>query len=135
MPNATAVPNGTFPAIRRRQPLSAPSDATESMVDPDRIADDIPLALTGETLAQALARLSSVVTGTSPLTYTRETLAHALCMSPRAIDRADSAGLLPRAVRVGAKKLYVRAEVEAWLQAGAPPRREWESRKAAAGRG
>jgi predicted DNA-binding transcriptional regulator AlpA len=41
--------------------------------------------------------------------------------------RDDAAGRLPRAVRIGNSKRWIYAEVVAWLEAGAPPRREWEA--------
>jgi predicted DNA-binding transcriptional regulator AlpA len=69
-----------------------------------------------------------------PPTLTRPELAIYLHRSVPSIDRDDAAGRLPRAVRIGRRKLWRRAEIDAWLLAGCPPRSEWEAIQAAASR-
>jgi excisionase family DNA binding protein len=41
---------------------------------------------------------------------------------------------LPVAVRLGRSARWIRAELEAWLEAGAPTRRRWEAMKAHVGK-
>jgi predicted DNA-binding transcriptional regulator AlpA len=64
-------------------------------------------------------------------TLTREDMAIYLNRSKASIDRDDSAGRLPRSFRVGQRKLWKRAEVEAWLQANCPDRKTWEAMRKA----
>lgn len=40
----------------------------------------------------------------------------------------DSAGLIPRPIRIGRSTLWRTAELKAWVKAGCPRRAEWESR-------
>lgn len=61
-----------------------------------------------------------------PLLLGRVELAAALGVSTATLDRLDSAGKVPRAIKLGGRKLWRRAEVEAWLAANAPERAEWE---------
>ena len=53
-------------------------------------------------------------------------LGNALNLSLRAIRRADSAGRLPRPVRVGRSVRWPVEEIRRWLAAGAPRREVWE---------
>ena len=46
--------------------------------------------------------------------------------SARTIRRWDSAGLIPRPVRVGGKVLWRAEEIRRWVEAGCPPRPAWE---------
>lgn len=72
-----------------------------------------------------------------PLTATTEELASLLRVSPRHIQRQESAGKIgPKPVRFGKSKRYVLDGlngIRAWLAAGAPDRREWEARRRAEG--
>ena len=52
--------------------------------------------------------------------------ADALGISTRSLARADSAGLIPKAVKLGGRKLWRRAELEAWTEAGCLSRGEWK---------
>jgi predicted DNA-binding transcriptional regulator AlpA len=61
------------------------------------------------------------------LTYGRPELAQALGISLASLDRLDAAGTVPRAVRIGGRKLWVRETIAEWLRAGAPSRKEWEA--------
>jgi predicted DNA-binding transcriptional regulator AlpA len=42
----------------------------------------------------------------------------------------DSAGLIPRPIRIGRSTLWRADELCAWVAAGCPPRQEWEARAA-----
>jgi predicted DNA-binding transcriptional regulator AlpA len=43
----------------------------------------------------------------------------------------DSAGRIPRPIRIGRSTLWRVAELHAWVAAGCPRRQEWEARKVA----
>ncbi|WP_152050809.1 helix-turn-helix transcriptional regulator [Tautonia marina] len=46
--------------------------------------------------------------------------------SVRSLHRDDLAGRIPASLRLGRSKKWSRAEIEAWINAGTPPRRKWE---------
>jgi excisionase family DNA binding protein len=48
-----------------------------------------------------------------------------LKVSRRTAYRLDDAGLLPAPLVLGKQKRWRVAEVEAWIRAGAPPRKAW----------
>ena len=55
-----------------------------------------------------------------------QALADLLAISPRTLRRLDSAGRLPRAVRIGTQlKRWRRDEIVAWIEADCPPLNEW----------
>lgn len=56
-------------------------------------------------------------------------LAILLSCSVRHIRRLDEAGLLPKPVRLGKSVRWIATELHAWLAAGAPSRKAWESMK------
>lgn len=57
--------------------------------------------------------------------------AAALCgKSLRTWRTWDSAGWIPRPVRIGRSVLWRTGELEAWVQAGCPRRKEWEALRA-----
>jgi len=62
--------------------------------------------------------------GATPQFFVRKTLAAFLQLSTRTLDRLDSAGKLPPAVRIGAAKRWPRIVVEEWLRLGCPSREE-----------
>ena len=63
----------------------------------------------------------------SPLAYSAQQLADRLGgVSLRHIRRQDSAGKLPKPIRLGRSVLWVAQEIEDWLAAGAPDRQRWE---------
>ncbi len=65
-----------------------------------------------------------------PLALSKAELARALGISERHLHTLDRTGRLgPRAIRLNRSVRYSRAEVEAWLAAGAPPRTEWDSQR------
>ena len=65
------------------------------------------------------------------LAFSATELADRFSVSLRHIRRMDSAGKLPRPVRIGACVRWSLSEIEAWLAAGAPDRRAWERIKGA----
>lgn len=54
-------------------------------------------------------------------------LAELLDLSVRTIRRLDSSGKLPRPVRIGGAVRWRMDEIDAWLAAGCPDRKQWES--------
>jgi prophage regulatory protein len=60
-------------------------------------------------------------------------LAEMLDVSLRQVWRLNSAGKLPRPIRLGGSVRWDRDEVLAWFKAGCPDRRTWEARKAVQG--
>lgn len=59
-------------------------------------------------------------------------VAELLDISQRHVWKLHAGGLIPRPLRFGRSVRWNRAELLAWLEAGAPSRDEWESRKASA---
>jgi excisionase family DNA binding protein len=57
--------------------------------------------------------------------------ARLLCCSRRHVEDMNREGLLPVPVRLGRLLRWSRSELAAWIEAGAPPRIEWERKKAA----
>jgi hypothetical protein len=47
-------------------------------------------------------------------------------MGVSTFDRADAAGFVPDARKVGGCKLWSVAELNAWAERGCPPRAEWQ---------
>ena len=56
-----------------------------------------------------------------------------LNVSLRQIWRLNSAGRLPKPIRLGGSVRWNRAEVQQWFEGGCLDRRAWEARKAVAG--
>jgi predicted DNA-binding transcriptional regulator AlpA len=54
-------------------------------------------------------------------------LAELLDMSPRTIDRKDASGQIPRPIKLAGSKRWRRTEILAWIEAGCPPRKQWEA--------
>ena len=63
----------------------------------------------------------------SPLVFTARQFAAVMEMSERGIRKLNSAGLIPRPIRIGRSVRWRAAEIEAWLAAGAPSRDKWEA--------
>jgi predicted DNA-binding transcriptional regulator AlpA len=57
-------------------------------------------------------------------------LAEMLDVSLRQVWRLNSAGRLPKPIRLGGSVRWDRDEVLAWFKAGCPDRHSWEARKA-----
>ena len=66
-----------------------------------------------------------------PLVVDARRLAEMLCASVRSVRKWDAAGVLPRPIRIGGRVFWRRAEIFSWIDAGAPDRATWESRRAA----
>ncbi len=56
-----------------------------------------------------------------------KTLGQMLSLSKRQIFRLSSCGKLPKPVRIGGSVRWSAEDISAWLAAGAPDRRTWES--------
>jgi excisionase family DNA binding protein len=54
-------------------------------------------------------------------------LAVLLSASVRTVRRWDAAGRLPRSIKLGGVRRYRLHEVAAWIEAGCPDRKRWES--------
>lgn len=57
----------------------------------------------------------------------RHEAARACGMSPATWDRLVSAGKTPAPIRLGKRLVWRVAELQAWTDAGCPPRAEWEA--------
>ena len=66
-----------------------------------------------------------------PLVVDARRLARLLCCGIRTVRTWDSAGKLPKPIRIGGRVVWRVDEIRAWLAADAPNRDEWEVRKAA----
>jgi predicted DNA-binding transcriptional regulator AlpA len=64
------------------------------------------------------------------LAITARDLAEMLGLSVRQIWRLNSAGKLPKPLKIGGSVRWKRQEVMNWFDAGCPDRRTWEARKA-----
>jgi prophage regulatory protein len=58
-------------------------------------------------------------------------LSQMLGVSMRQCWRLNSAGKLPRPIRLGGSVRWNRAEIQQWFGAGCPDRKTWDARKAA----
>jgi predicted DNA-binding transcriptional regulator AlpA len=66
-------------------------------------------------------------TDITPLCIDAVELARLLDVSPRQIYRLNDAGRLPAPLAFGACRRWTLREIEAWLAAGAPRRKDWEA--------
>ena len=67
-----------------------------------------------------------------PLAFSAQQLADRLGgVSLRHIRRLDSAGKIPRPIRLGRSVRWPVQEIKDWMDAGAPDRRTWEAMKGA----
>lgn len=91
-------------------------DALRSLSTDDlrRRLDEIDAATVGEPLPPAML-------------MTVDDLARELRTSAKTIRCLDAAGRLPRAVRISRRKRWPRQTIVAWIPAGCPNRKEWES--------
>lgn len=62
-----------------------------------------------------------------PILIGREAAAGLLGVSVETWDRLRLAGKTPRPLRLGARLLFNRAELAAWVEAGAPDRATWDA--------
>jgi predicted DNA-binding transcriptional regulator AlpA len=68
----------------------------------------------------------------APLCVDASGLALLLDVSPRQIYRMNDAGQLPAPLALGGCKRWLRREIEEWLAAGAPRRKDWEAMRISA---
>ncbi len=66
-----------------------------------------------------------MIEAASPLLLTAAQLATELNVSQRTLRRMDLSGEVPLPLKIGKSLRWRRAEIEAWIDAGAPPRRKW----------
>jgi predicted DNA-binding transcriptional regulator AlpA len=59
-------------------------------------------------------------------------LSHLLARSEASLYRDDAVGRIPAGRKLGASKRWVYTEIVAWVEAGMPDRRTWETMKNAA---
>jgi prophage regulatory protein len=64
-----------------------------------------------------------------PAVFTLAELARFLNRSLASIHRDRHLGRLPAPARLGGRPVWLRDEIKAWLEAGAPSREEWEARR------
>jgi len=73
-----------------------------------------------------------VISEPKPLLVDRAGLARILNVSPRQVSRLNDAGKIPAPISLGAaSKRWLVSEIEDWLRAGGPRRREWENLRSA----
>jgi predicted DNA-binding transcriptional regulator AlpA len=65
----------------------------------------------------------------TPLLVDIQGLAVLLSRSVPALERDQAAGRIPRPLRIGRSKRWPLAEIQDWIAAGCPCRREWEVRR------
>lgn len=63
------------------------------------------------------------------LVFSAKDLAKSLDVSLRHIQRMNSAGKLPRPVKLGRCLRWCRDEISRWIEAGTPNRQTWETMK------
>lgn len=69
-----------------------------------------------------------------PLAVGLETLSHLLGVSPRTLRGLSNSGRIPRPIHLGRRRVWCVAEVQKWLEAGAPERARWEAMRSGGGR-
>jgi predicted DNA-binding transcriptional regulator AlpA len=74
--------------------------------------------------ALATARINTDI---APLCVGVAGVAHLLVISTRQVYRLNDAGRLPAPLSFGACKRWSLREIEAWIAAGAPRRKDWEA--------
>ena len=60
---------------------------------------------------------------------TAKAVGEMLSLSKRQIFRLKSSGKIPASVKIGGSIRWVESEISAWIIAGAPDRRTWNSMK------
>lgn len=70
----------------------------------------------------------------APLLFPGPVAARLCSLSPRTWAKLNAAGKVPRALTVGRRRLWVRAELERWVEAGCPNRESWEALRQQGGR-
>ena len=67
----------------------------------------------------------------SPLAHSPSDLSRLLGISVCHLRRLESAGKIPKPVRLGRLLRWPASEIEQWLAEGSPDRKAWEARKRA----
>lgn len=67
----------------------------------------------------------------APLVADAKALAKLLGLGVRTVRAHDAAGKLPAPVRIGGRVVWILAEINDWLAAGAPDRATWAARRTA----
>lgn len=70
-------------------------------------------------------------TDRAPLVADAAALAKLLDCGLRTVHTLNTSGKLPVPIRIGGRVVWRVDEIRDWLAAGAPPREEWEARRAA----
>lgn len=65
----------------------------------------------------------------SQLAISARELAEMLNVSLRQVWRLNSAGKLPKPIRLGGSVRWKRAEIQQWFEAGCPDRKVWDAMK------
>jgi predicted DNA-binding transcriptional regulator AlpA len=91
-----------------------------------RIVLNSPLDATS--LVELLAGLLAGMQTTAPEALDAKSLAALLSIGVSTVYQLDSTGMLPAGVLLGDRrcKRWIRGEIVAWLQAGAPSRARWD---------
>ncbi len=76
--------------------------------------------------------MNKTPTNTAEKLMTTKELAYLLSVSHRHVERTDCAGALPRSVRIGRCKRWIRSEIETWLRSGCPSREAFVAKKGGA---
>ena len=99
-------------------------------------ARSIVVANTGETDKHGGLPPRPAVSGASkhgnlpPLLLTAQQAANLCGVALRTWRSRDSGGLIPRPIRVGSRSTMWRySELQQWVEAGCPPRAEWEAQQ------
>jgi predicted DNA-binding transcriptional regulator AlpA len=79
---------------------------------------------TDEQTSRKVARTLRVV---QPAALDVHGVAALLGVSHGLVEQMNARGELPRPIRLHRRRVWVRAEIEAWLLAGAPNRERWEA--------
>jgi excisionase family DNA binding protein len=78
-------------------------------------------------LVDAPAAIAPIAAAPAPLCIDAAELARLLNVSERQVYRLRDAGRLPAPIKFGGCVRWSLREIEAWIAAGAPRRREWEA--------
>jgi predicted DNA-binding transcriptional regulator AlpA len=77
--------------------------------------------------AEADGRPAPFAAALTPLLVDLAALAVLLARSPASLHRDDAAGRLPTSLRIGGSKRWRYSEIVAWVEAGMPDRRTWNT--------
>ena len=97
---------------------------------PDAIPTDPAVEPPTTEAAGRKARTAAApVDSREPLLVDMAGLSRLLARSEASLYRDDSAGRIPAGRKLGGSKRWVYAEIVAWVEAGMPDRRTWETMK------